>query len=288
MNDLPSCVNSTLLLFADDTKLFRCIKSNFDVDQLQRDIDALMEWSKLWLLSFNISKCKHLRIGSGLCHASYTLDGVEIESVDYMRDLGVNIDANLKFHSHANSCVLKANRILSVIAKSFINLNSDMLPVLYKSLVRPVLEYGNLIWGPFYTHDQIQIEKVQKRASRLVTTVSDLPYTDRLSALNLPSLAYRRRRGDMIFLFQMLHGHVDIYVSNLFTPASHSATRGHNYKLFKPQSFCLPRSRFFAIRSVNDWNSLSENIVNATSISQFKQLLDHHWNNFLFVADYNY
>ena len=77
-----------------------------------------------------------------------------------MRDLGVNIDANLKSHSHTNSCVLKANCVLSVIVKSFINLSSDMLPVLYKSLVRPVLKYGNLIWGPFYIHDQIQIEPV--------------------------------------------------------------------------------------------------------------------------------
>ena len=80
-----------------------------------------------------------------------------------------------------------------------------------------------------------------------------------------------------------MHSHVDINVSNLFTPASYSATRGHNYKIFKPQSSCLPQSRFFAIRSVNDWNSLSENIINATSISQFKQLLDHYWNNFLFL-----
>ena len=57
MNDSPSSVNSTLLLFADDTKLFHCIKSNFDVYRLQRDVDALMEWSKLWLLSLNTSKC---------------------------------------------------------------------------------------------------------------------------------------------------------------------------------------------------------------------------------------
>ena len=91
-----------------------------------------------------------------------TLDGVEIESVGCIRDLGIEIDANLKFHSHTNSCVHKANRILFVIAKSFINLSSNMLPVLYKSLVRPVLEYGKHIWGPFYIHDQIQIEKVQK------------------------------------------------------------------------------------------------------------------------------
>ena len=77
-----------------------------------------------------------------------------------------------------------------------------MLPVLYKSLVRPVLEYGNLIWSPFYIHDQIQIEKVQKRVTCLVTTVSDLPYTNDFSALNLPSLTYRRKRGDVIYYFR--------------------------------------------------------------------------------------
>ena len=52
--------------------------------------------------------------------------GNTIYSVDYMRDLGVNIDANLKLHSHTNSGVLKANRVLSVIVKSFINLSSDV------------------------------------------------------------------------------------------------------------------------------------------------------------------
>ena len=58
VNELaPSCVSSSLLMFADDTKLFRCIRSKMDVAQLQHDINALFEWSKLWLLSFNISIC---------------------------------------------------------------------------------------------------------------------------------------------------------------------------------------------------------------------------------------
>ena len=71
---------------------------------------------------------------------------MEITSVDCMRDLGVNIDAYLKFHSHTNSCVLKANHVLSVIAKSFINLRSDMLciPVLYKSFVKLDQYWSNL------------------------------------------------------------------------------------------------------------------------------------------------
>ena len=145
VNDLPSCVNSSLLSFADDTKLFRCIRAEMDVVQLQHDINALLDWSKLWLLSFNISKCKHLRISSPSHTTTYTLDGVAIDSVASMRDLGVIIDSDLKFHSHVNTAVSKANRILSLLNRSFVNLSTDMLPILYKSLVRPLLEYGNLI-----------------------------------------------------------------------------------------------------------------------------------------------
>ena len=81
-----------------------------------------MEWSKLWL---HISKCKHLQSRSGSCYASYTLDDVAIESDDHMRNLSVIIDTKLKFHSQSNSCVLKANCVLSAIAKSFTH---DMLP----------------------------------------------------------------------------------------------------------------------------------------------------------------
>ena len=104
----------------------------------------------------------------------------------------------------------------------------------------------------------MQIEKVQRRATRLATTLSDLPYTDHLSALNLLSLTYRHKRHNIIYLFQMMQGHIDINISHLFTLPTFSSTRGHNYKLFKLQSSCLSRSRFFAIQSINDWNSLSK------------------------------
>ena len=82
-----------------------------------------------------------------------TYHTVTIDSVVSMRDLiGVIIDSDLKFHSHVNSAVSKANQILSIVCPLLYNLSShssDVLPILYQSLVRPLLEYGNLIWVHF-------------------------------------------------------------------------------------------------------------------------------------------
>ena len=100
-----------------------------------------------------------------------------------MRDLGVIIDSDVKFHSHVNSAVSKANRILSLIRKSFVNL-------VYKTLVRPLLAYGYLIWGPFYILDQRLVENIQQRATCLVPSMRHLPYTDQLKKLDIPSLSY--------------------------------------------------------------------------------------------------
>ena len=116
----------------------------------------------------------------------------------------------------------------------------------------------------------------------MIQPLRDLPYHARLCQLNLPSLAYRRRRGDMILIYQITHQLLKISFPAFFTPSLHASTRGHNYKLLKSQYRCRPRQSFFSVRSINDWNSLPANIVNATSLNQFKNLLDEHWNNQLF------
>ena len=75
-------------------------------------------------------------------------------------------------------------------------MNLRILLQLYKSMVRPILEYGNVIWGPHYTLDQHKLESVQRRATKLVTSLRDESYINRLTMLNLPSLLYKFRRGD--------------------------------------------------------------------------------------------
>ena len=90
---------------------------------------------------------------------------------------------------------------MAVIRKSFETLDVKSLCLLYKAMVRPLIEYGNVVWGPSYIGDQMILERVQKRATKLVPELRHLPYQDRLKKLKLPSLVYRRRRGDMIAVF---------------------------------------------------------------------------------------
>ena len=63
-----------------------------------------------------------------------------------------------------------------------------MMLSLYKTIVRPIVEYGNVIWGPHFALDQQSIEKIQRRATKLISTLHHVPYTNRLALLKLPSL----------------------------------------------------------------------------------------------------
>jgi len=98
VNELPSLVSSPLLMFADDIKLYRIIRSPEDCLQLQRDIDVLVQWSKTWLLSFNVNKCKVLHIDNTAIHCNhqYTLQNVELELLEDMQDLEIHIDSRFE------------------------------------------------------------------------------------------------------------------------------------------------------------------------------------------------
>ena len=107
----------------------------------------------LGFLTFSIPKCKILRIGTSTLPQIYTLNGISLDKVCDMRDLDVIMDGQLKFHSHTTHVVSKANHLLGLIKKSFEHIIIHTLPLLYKSLVRPTLEYGNSIWSPHYLLD---------------------------------------------------------------------------------------------------------------------------------------
>ena len=285
INDMPNTIRSFCQLFADDAKIFRNIKSPSDSDCLQEDIDKLTEWSIRWQLPFNESKCKSMHIGYKNEWRKYKMNDHLLEQVTEEKDLGVIIDNELKFHKHTAATIKKANSILGLIKKSFVSLDKYSLPLLYKSLIRPHLEYGNVIWGPHYKEDQKAVEKVQRRATKLITIIKYLPYEQRLQHLNLPSLMHRRRRGDMIQVYKMITGKVDIDMC-MFFKFSSLPTRGHRYKLLKQHASKFVRSKSFSSRVVNDWNSLTSGVVEAQTTNDFKIKIDKFWQDEIFITPF--
>ena len=277
VNDLPTAVQCPIQLFADDTKLYQSVRLDSDASSLQWDLDRAVAWSDNWRLPFNEAKCSTLHFGRSNVRSVYSMRDVALEQVSVERDLGVLVDSELKFREQAASAVSKVTQILAVIRRSIQLIDRTTLPLLYKTLVRPLLEYGNVIWGPFNRADQKLVERVQRRATRLVDEIRTEPYTERLRLLGLPSLYYRRRRGDMIFLFQMLHSGLDLDPAVFFTPAAKATTRGHPWKMNKPQAITRIRRNAFAVRVVNDWNALPSRVVTSSTVNQFKARLDSHW-----------
>ncbi|MES9971492.1 MAG: reverse transcriptase family protein, partial [Candidatus Thiodiazotropha sp.] len=274
INDLPEVVNSTVKIFADDTKLYN---TDSKADILQQDLDALFVWSELWQLRFNVEKCKTIHFGRNNQEYQYTLHFEDIDSDTEEKDLGVIFQRDLKFSSHIATKVNKANSILSLIIRTFDFIEQDSFVLLYKALVRPHVEYGNTIWYPFLRKDINSVENIQKRATRLIPQLKDLSYTERLKKLKLPTLAHRRRRGDMLQTFKILNGLEDIPSERFFNVATNSSTRGHNFKLEKPRCNTSFRLQHFSQRIINDWNALPSFVVNAKDVKDFKAKLDLHW-----------
>jgi hypothetical protein len=140
---------------------------------------------------------------------------VVVAKCDSERDLGIIFDPMLTFDCHINEAIIKASKILGIIRRCFLNLDKASFGQLYKSLVRPHLEYGNIIWYPLLKRQSAAIERVQRRATKMIPGMSDVSYRDRLEALCLPSLKARRVRGDLIQVYKILNN-IDMLNTNTF------------------------------------------------------------------------
>jgi hypothetical protein len=273
INDIDDSVCSKLLKFADDTKVFSVVPTKNNIDRLQKDLLNLCKWSQDWLMLFNVDKCKVMHIGINNSKANYEMNGKYLEEVTEERDLGVIFQNDLKCNRQCLKAVNTANKVLGMIKRSFSVRDKDVILQLYKSLVRPHLEYSVQAWRPHFQKDIDLIEGVQRRATKLISDLKDKSYENRLRILNLTTLETRRLRGDLIEVFKIFKG-FDNLDPTMFFELSTAPTRGHSLKLIKPRCRLDIRKFSFTHRVIDAWNSLDDNIVACDSINSFKNRLD--------------
>ena len=277
IDDITDGINSVIKIFADDTKVFRALNSPTDSPSLQTDLDKLLAWSKKWQLPFNVSKCKVIHYGPKNSSSSYFIDGTLVQVDHSEKDLGITFDSDMKFTTHLHSIVSKANSRVGILRRNFTDMKPEVFLPIYKAIIRPLLEYGSVIWNPMLLQDKREIEMVQRRATKLVRSISHLSYSERLKFLKLDSLCYRRRRGDMIQVYRIIKSIDNIDTSNFFTLNQDQRTRGHSFKLAKPRANSSLRLNTFSNRVINDWNNLSDLTVNSKSVNVFKTNLKREW-----------
>ena len=268
INDIPNGIQSFLLLFADDLKLI--VNTNVK-DVTQQDLDILNKWQKKWLLSFNTAdrKCKVLSIVSK--HGkrdninSYYLNDSLLPNVDNEKDLGINVENNLAWSAHIQSNIAKAKKCIGWVKRNVISRETDVMLNIYKSLIRPHLEYCVQLWSPKPEYGNwatiMELESVQREFTRLLDGVGLMTYKKRLNKLQLTTLIERRARGDLIEVFKIFRG-LCMYGKTLLK----FSRSGMNIVLKSNR----PHVNKFELRVVNYWNKLPEELRLANSVVDFK------------------
>ena len=188
------------------------MRNPVDQEKMQADLDSLQKWSVTCLLRFNASarECTWEVLGT-----DYNLGGEVIPHDTKEKDLGVIITEDEK---SSRQCAAAASKAMTIIKRTFKHFYVKCFTMLYRTYIRPHLEYSVQAWSPHLKKDIAVLEKVQRRATKLIPSIRHMSYPERLQATKLYSLEQRRVRGDMIETFKILNGLEGIEKSKLFKP----------------------------------------------------------------------
>ena len=288
IDDIDETADGALVLkFADDTKIAQIVENAGEAERMQATIDNLAEWASKWGMAFNAAKCKVLHGGNRNPRWEYEMDGTAIGEAMEEKDLGILVVPSMRPSRQCAAAAKAANYALGQLLRSFHYRNKRNLIPLYKTFVRPKLEFGVAAWNPWTEADCKELEKVQERLTRSISDVRGANYEERLKQAGLMTLRERRERGNMVEAFKTLKGFNKVDPSKLFTPLREDArpTRANAYigeggetrremMLEVERAKLEVRKNFFTVRAAKAWNDLPEATKTQTTVNGFKNSYD--------------
>jgi ribonuclease P/MRP protein subunit RPP40 len=276
VNDLPGAVrNSSVRLYADDSKLYFSVNSVEDAAAFQEDLNRIHAWANEWQLTLAFHKCAVLHCGFSNQRFDYTIAGVPVAKAASYCDLGITVTPDLKPSVHCRTLAKCAFTRANLILKAFFTKDPYFFMRLFNVFVRPKLECNTPVWSPGYRRDIDVIESVLRNFTSRIPGFRVWNYEERLITLKQDSLELRRWVFDLCLVYKILGGLIELSRVEFFlTDPNPERTRAsHSRKLIRSTDYSVVRSSFFSNRVVPVWNGLPESVVSAPSLNAFKRRL---------------
>jgi hypothetical protein len=221
------------------------------------------------------------------------MNGIAIEKIQNINDLGLNVNNNLNWDNHINLTLKKANQRLGYVKRTIgYRCSKDVKLLCYTTLIRPIIEYGSIIWSGVTKKQLIKIESLQRRSTKYIVNNVNMPYYDRLITCNILPLSIRREFLDCTFLYNCLHGIIDFDITNIIkmhTP--HSQRNDDELQISHMSVRSELYNRFYPNRIRIIWNNIPYDVrnIDLTPLgfnTEFKRKLNQYFTNY-FINNYD-
>ena len=278
INDLPDEITSSCKIFADDTSLFSKIEnksySNF---QLNKDLETIIKWAFQWKMLFNPDPVKQAievcfsHKWDKVVYPPLQFNNNDVQSANSQKHLGLVLDSKLDFNEHVNNKINKCNKSIGIMKKLSLTLSRNSLLTIYKTFVRPILDYADLIYDkPLTESFKDKLEMVQYNSALVITGAFKGTSRDRIyRELVLESLAERRWSHKIFFFHKIINVllpvYLQLYILQVYRTRS---TNQKNLRQFSARTKIFESS--FFLYCIKEWNNLSEKLRKIKSIVQLK------------------
>jgi hypothetical protein len=281
VNDITNDIESNIHIFADDTSLMEILENYIEsYAKINRDLERLSTWAAKWLVTFNATKTVYIKISRKVNPAPLPvliLNGIVVREVQTHKHLGLTFNQTLTWSDHIEALTTKAAKCVGLLRRICRDVPRECLEILFKSMIRPLLEYGSVIFdGSADTHLK-RLENVQCQAAITCTGAYRHTSHDRLlEELGWPPLGMRRKHLRLGLMFRIQGGLTPMYLFN----ACPALTRDRTiYDLRSGMNITVPPIRTtsyqksFFPQTISDWNELNPAHRNVGTLSTFKEHL---------------